>query len=101
MVLSPGFSLCLSLGFSVDLLLVALIGSHVYCLLVSLFGCLLVSLFVCFTPKEKLEASGGAFVRTTSVKLLLVSLPLAGYVVSWFLSWLPQMNTFALYDPWP
>ena len=63
--------------------------------------CLLVSLFVCFAPKEKLEASGGAFVRTTSVKLLLVSLPLAGYVVSWFLSWLPQMNTFALYDPWP
>ena len=43
--------------------------------------CLLVSLFVCFAPKEKLEASGGASVRATSVKLLLVSLPLAGYVV--------------------
>ena len=46
----------------------------------SLF-CLLVSLVVCFAPKEKLEASGGASERATSVKLLLVSLPLAGYVV--------------------
>jgi len=79
---------------SVKLLLVSLpLAGYLVSWFLSLFVssflslfCLLVSLFVCFTPKEKMEASGGASVRATSVKLLLVSLPLARYLVSWFLS---------------